>query len=217
MASDILSTEILLEAYRSGAFPMAEDRNSSELFWVNPQERGVVPLDRFHISRSLARQLRKEQHQIKINHDFDAVIAGCAARDDTWISADIQRAYRRLFEIGHVHTTEVYDGTRLVGGVYGVSIGAAYFGESMFSCTTSASKIALAYLVDRLRLAGFQLFDTQFITPHLASLGAIEISRDTYLAALSVALSQPADFTAPAVPPRAQDIIQGNTQTSSPG
>ena len=160
MASDILSTEILLEAYRSGAFPMAEDRNSSELFWVNPQERGVVPLDRFHISRSLARQLRKEQHQIKINHDFDAVIAGCAARDDTWISADIQRAYRRLFEIGHVHTTEVYDGTRLVGGVYGVSIGAAYFGESMFSCTTSASKIALAYLVDRLRLAGFQLFDT---------------------------------------------------------
>jgi len=214
MASDILSTEILLEAYRSGAFPMAEDRNSSELFWANPQERGVVPLDRFHISRSLARQLRKEQHQIKINHDFDAVIAGCAARDDTWISADIQRAYRRLFEIGHVHTTEVYDGTRLVGGVYGVSIGAAYFGESMFSCTTSASKIALAYLVDRLRLAGFQLFDTQFITPHLASLGAIEISRDTYLAALSVALSQPADFTAPAVPPRAQDIIQRNTQTS---
>jgi leucyl/phenylalanyl-tRNA--protein transferase len=214
MASDILSTEILLEAYRSGAFPMAEDRNSSELFWVNPQERGVVPLDRFHISRSLARQLRKEQHQIKINHDFDAVIAGCAARDDTWISADIQRAYRRLFEIGHVHTTEVYDGTRLVGGVYGVSIGAAYFGESMFSCTTSASKIALAYLVDRLRLAGFQLFDTQFITPHLASLGAIEISRDTYLAALSVALSQPADFTAPAVPPRAHDIIQRNTQTS---
>ena len=214
MASDILSTEILLEAYRSGAFPMAEDRNSSELFWVNPQERGVVPLDRFHISRSLARQLRKEQHQIKINHDFDAVIAGCAARDDTWISADIQRAYRRLFEIGHVHTTEVYDGTRLVGGVYGVSIGAAYFGESMFSCTTSASKIALAYLVDRLRLAGFQLFDTQFITPHLASLGAIEISRDTYLAALSVALSQPADFTAPAVPPRAQDIIQRSTQTS---
>ena len=214
MASDILSTEILLEAYRSGAFPMAEDRNSSELFWVNPQERGVVPLDRFHISRSLARQLRKEQHQIKINHDFDAVIAGCAARDDTWISADIQRAYRRLFEIGHVHTTEVYDGTRLVGGVYGVSIGAAYFGESMFSCTTSASKIALAYLVDRLRLAGFQLFDTQFITPHLASLGAIEISRDTYLAALSVALSQPADFTAPAVPPRALDIIQRNTQTS---
>ena len=214
MASDILSTEILLEAYRSGAFPMAEDRNSSELFWVNPQERGVVPLDRFHISRSLARQLRKEQHQIKINHDFDAVIAGCATRDDTWISADIQRAYRRLFEIGHVHTTEVYDGPRLVGGVYGVSIGAAYFGESMFSRTTSASKIALAYLVDRLRLAGFQLFDTQFITPHLASLGAVEISRDAYLAALSVAVGRSADFTAPAVPRHAQEIIQRNTQTS---
>jgi leucyl/phenylalanyl-tRNA--protein transferase len=214
MASEILTTKILLEAYRSGVFPMAEDRNSSKLFWVNPQERGVVPLNRFHISRSLTRQLRKEQHQIKINHDFDAVIAGCAGRDDTWINRDIQRAYRRLFDIGHVHTTEVYDGSRLVGGVYGVSIGAAYFGESMFSHTTNASKIALAYLVDRLRLAGFQLFDTQFITPHLASLGAIEISRDTYLAALSVAVNQPADFTAPAVPQRAQEMIQRNTQTS---
>ena len=214
MASEILTTKILLEAYRSGVFPMAEDRNSSKLFWVNPQERGVVPLNRFHISRSLTRQLRKEQHQIKINHDFDAVIAGCAGRDATWINRDIQRAYRRLFDIGHVHTTEVYDGSRLVGGVYGVSIGAAYFGESMFSHTTNASKIALAYLVDRLRLAGFQLFDTQFITPHLASLGAIEISRDTYLAALSVAVNQPADFTAPAVPLRAQEMIQRNTQTS---
>ena len=214
MASETLTTKILLEAYRSGVFPMAEDRNSRKLFWVNPQERGVVPLNRFHISRSLTRQLRKEQHQIKINHDFDAVIAGCARRDDTWINRDIQRAYRRLFDIGHVHTTEVYDGSRLVGGVYGVSIGAAYFGESMFSHTTNASKIALAYLVDRLRLAGFQLFDTQFITPHLASLGAIEISRDTYLAALSVAVNQPADFTAPAVPLRAQEMIQRNTQTS---
>ena len=214
MASETLTTKILLEAYRSGVFPMAEDRNSSKLFWVNPQERGVVPLNRFHISRSLTRQLRKEQHQIKINHDFDAVIASCAERDDTWINRDIQRAYRRLFDIGHVHTTEVYDGSRLVGGVYGVSIGAAYFGESMFSHTTNASKIALAYLVDRLRLAGFQLFDTQFITPHLASLGAIEISRDTYLAALSVAVNQPADFTAPAVPLRAQEMIQRNTQTS---
>ena len=214
MASETLTTKILLEAYRSGVFPMAEDRNSRKLFWVNPQERGVVPLNRFHISRSLTRQLRKEQHQIKISHDFDAVIAGCAGRDDTWINRDIQRAYRRLFDIGHVHTTEVYDGSRLVGGVYGVSIGAAYFGESMFSHTTNASKIALAYLVDRLRLAGFQLFDTQFITPHLASLGAIEISRDTYLAALSVAVNQPADFTAPAVPLRAQEMIQRNTQTS---
>lgn len=214
MASETLTTKILLEAYRSGVFPMAEDRNSRKLFWVNPQERGVVPLNRFHISRSLTRQLRKEQHQIKINHDFDAVIASCAERDDTWINRDIQRAYRRLFDIGHVHTTEVYDGSRLVGGVYGVSIGAAYFGESMFSHTTNASKIALAYLVDRLRLAGFQLFDTQFITPHLASLGAIEISRDTYLAALSVAVNQPADFTAPAVPLRAQEMIQRNTQTS---
>ena len=214
MASETLTTEILLEAYRSGLFPMAEHRGSTDLFWVNPQERGVLPLSQFHISRSLARQLRQQRFQIKVNYDFDAVIAGCAARNDTWINADIQRAYRRLFEIGHVHTTEVYDGPLLVGGVYGVSIGAAYFGESMFSRTKNASKIALAYLVDRLRLAGFALFDTQFITPHLASLGAIEISRDTYLSALSVAVNQPADFTDPAVPLQAQEIIQRNTQTS---
>ena len=214
MASETLTTAILLEAYRSGLFPMAEHRGSTDLFWVNPQERGVLPLSQFHISRSLARQLRQQRFQIKVNYDFDAVIAGCAARNDTWINADIQRAYRRLFEIGHVHTTEVYDGPLLVGGVYGVSIGAAYFGESMFSRTKNASKIALAYLVDRLRLAGFALFDTQFITPHLASLGAIEISRDTYLSALSVAVNQPADFTDPAVPLQAQEIIQRNTQTS---
>ena len=214
MASETLTTEILLEAYRSGLFPMAEHRGSTDLFWVNPQERGVFPLSQFHISRSLARQLRQQRFQIKVNYDFDAVIAGCAARNDTWINADIQRAYRRLFEIGHVHTTEVYDGPLLVGGVYGVSIGAAYFGESMFSRTKNASKIALAYLVDRLRLAGFALFDTQFITPHLASLGAIEISRGAYLSALSVAVNQPADFTDPAVPLQAQEIIQRNTQTS---
>ena len=214
MASETLTTEMLLEAYRSGLFPMAEHRGSTDLFWVNPQERGIFPLSRFHISRSLARQLRQQRFQIRVNYDFDAVIAGCAARNDTWINADIQRAYRRLFEIGHVHTTEVYEGPLLVGGVYGVSIGAAYFGESMFSRTKNASKIALAYLVDRLRLAGFALFDTQFITPHLASLGAIEISRDTYLSALSVAVNQPADFTDPAVPLQAQEIIQRNTQTS---
>ena len=213
MASDILSTEILLEAYRSGAFPMAEDRNSSELFWVNPQERGVVPLDRFHISRSLARQLRKEQHQIKINHDFDAVIAGCAARDDTWISADIQRAYRRLFEIGHVHTTEVYDGTRLVGGVYGVSIGAAYFGESMFSKRRDASKTALAFLTKHLSNCGFTLFDTQFLTDHLATLGAIEISRADYHTQLHEALQAQASFTAKPLP-SLHDVLQRRTQTS---
>ena len=213
MASDILSTEILLEAYRSGAFPMAEDRNSSELFWVNPQERGVVPLDRFHISRSLARQLRKEQHQIRINHDFDAVIAGCAARDDTWISADIQRAYRRLFEIGHVHTTEVYDGTRLVGGVYGVSIGAAYFGESMFSKRRDASKTALAFLTKHLSNCGFTLFDTRFLTDHLATLGAIEISRADYHTQLHEALQAQASFTAKPLP-SLHDVLQRRTQTS---
>ena len=213
MASEIPTTKILLEAYRSGVFPMAEDRNSRKLFWVNPQERGVVPLNRFHISRSLTRQLRKEQHQIKINHDFDAVIAGCAGRDDTWINRDIQRAYRRLFDIGHVHTTEVYDGSRLVGGVYGVSIGAAYFGESMFSLEKNGSKIAILILRKHLQNCGFAVFDTQFITDHLKSLGAVEISKANYQSQLAAAIKLPVSISSQPLP-SVHSILQRNTHTS---
>jgi leucyl/phenylalanyl-tRNA--protein transferase len=214
MASDILPTELLLEAYRTGLFPMAESRESEELFWVNPKKRGVFPLNRFHISRSLARQLRKSSYQFKVNHDFDGVVSGCASREDTWINASIKQCYRALFDLGHAHTLEVYDGSQLVGGVYGVSIGAAYFGESMFSLRPNTSKMALAYLVDRLRLAGFKLFDTQFLTPHLATLGAVEISQNTYLAALIDAVDKAADFNLPDIPNSAQEMIQRNTQTS---
>ena len=214
MASDILPTELLLEAYRTGLFPMAESRDSEELFWVNPKKRGVFPLNRFHISRSLARQLRKSPYQFKVDHDFDGVVEGCASREDTWINASIKQSYRALFDLGHAHTLEVYDGSQLVGGVYGVSIGAADYGESMFSRRPNTSKMALAYLVDRLRLAGFKLFDTQFLTPHLATLGAVEISQNTYLAALIDAVDKAADFNLPDIPNSAQEMIQRNTQTS---
>lgn len=214
MASDILPTELLLEAYRTGLFPMAESRDSEELFWVNPKKRGIFPLNQFHISRSLARQLRKSPYKLKVNHDFDGVVAGCASREDTWINASIKQSYRALFDLGHAHTLEVYDGSQLVGGVYGVSIGAAYFGESMFSRRPNTSKMALAYLVDRLRLAGFKLFDTQFLTPHLATLGAVEISQNTYLVALINAVDKTADFNLPDIPNSAQEMIQRNTQTS---
>jgi len=214
MASDILPTELLLEAYRTGLFPMAENRDSEELFWVNPKKRGVFPLNRFHISRSLARQLRKSPYEFKVDHDFDGVVAGCASREDTWINASIKQSYRALFDLGHAHTLEVYDGSQLVGGVYGVSIGAAYFGESMFSRRPNTSKMALAYLVDRLLLAGFKLFDTQFLTPHLATLGAVEISQNTYLTALIDAVDKAADFNLPDIPNSAQEMIQRNTQTS---
>jgi leucyl/phenylalanyl-tRNA--protein transferase len=214
MASDILPTELLLEAYRTGLFPMAESRDSEELFWVNPKKRGVFPLNQFHISRSLARQLRKSPYKFKVNHDFDSVVAGCASREDTWINASIKQSYRALFDLGHAHTLEVYDGSKLVGGIYGVSIGAAYFGESMFSRRPNTSKMALAYLVDRLRLAGFKLFDTQFLTPHLATLGAVEVSQNAYLVALINAVNKTADFNFPDIPNSAQEMIQRNTQTS---
>ena len=214
MASDILTPVLLLEAYRNGLFPMAEGRDETKLIWVNPEWRGVIPLNNFHLSRSLIRQLRKTNYEVRINHDFDSVVAGCANRPNTWINAEITRAYRQLFDLGHVHTLEIYDGPSMIGGVYGVSIGATFFGESMFSRQKNASKIALAYLVDRLRMARFELFDIQFLTPHLASLGAIEISRHDYKAALFNAVELVADFTGPPIPSSAQEMIQRNAQTS---
>ncbi|SER01336.1 leucyl/phenylalanyl-tRNA--protein transferase [Thalassovita taeanensis] len=210
----ILTPELLLNAYASGIFPMAEHRDDPELFWVDPRRRGVFPLDRFHISRSLARRMRKGGFGISINADFNGVLEGCADRGETWINAEIYRLYMRLHALGHAHSLEVHMDGSLVGGVYGVTLGRAFFGESMFSRRTDASKIALAYLVDRLRLAGFVLFDTQFITPHLASLGAVEIPRATYHQQLHMALSGRADFTRPPVPRSAQDVLQRITQTS---
>lgn len=192
---------------------MAEHRDDPEVFWVDPKRRGLIPLDGFHISRSLARRLRREDYDISINRDFAAVVDHCADRAETWINADIRAQYLALFEMGHAHSLEVRVEDRLVGGVYGVALGAAFFGESMFSRAPDGSKIALAYLVDRLNRGGFKLFDTQFLTPHLASLGGIEIPRENYHGLLKKAQALTANFTAPDTP-RAQGVIQRNTQMS---
>ncbi len=210
----ILTPDLLLQAYTVGVFPMSEGRHDPDVFWVDPKRRGVIPLNGFRISRSLARTMRRGRYMVTVDAAFDDTVQGCADRDETWINDTIFGLYRALFLRGAAHSVEVWEDTNLVGGVYGVTIGSAFFGESMFSRTTDASKVALAYLVDRLRLGGFTLFDTQFITPHLASLGAIEISRADYRKQLAAANRTDASFAAPGPVPPAQDVIQRNTQTS---
>jgi leucyl/phenylalanyl-tRNA---protein transferase len=191
-----ITPDILLRAYSIGLFPMAESADSSALFWVDPKERGVFPLDGLKISHSLAKTVRAERYQIRVDGDFDAVVLGCAMRDKTWINDGIRRLYGALFRDGRAHSIEVLGDGALVGGLYGVSLGAAFFGESMFHIARDASKVALVHLVARLRYGGFKLLDTQFVTPHLASLGAVEISRETYLRLLDEALGASADFNA---------------------
>jgi len=187
-----ITPEILLRAYAAGIFPMAEDADDPSLFWVEPRERGIIPLDSFHIPKRLARTLRSDRFEVKIDQDFDAVIEGCAApgpdREKTWISRRIRELYGELFDTGYCHTVEVYEQGRLVGGLYGVRLRSAFFGESMFHVERDASKVALAYLVARLRRGGFTLLDTQFVTPHLAQFGAIEIPRRTYKQMLRTAM-----------------------------
>lgn len=208
-----LTPEILLRGYSIGIFPMAEHRDDAEIFWVDPRQRGIIPLDGFHISRSLRRRIRKDPFAITVDTAFADVVDGCADRVETWINSEIRQHYITLHETGHAHSLEVWDGSTLAGGIYGVTVGAAFFGESMFSRRTDASKIAMAYLVDRLRQGGFLLFDTQFLTAHLATLGAIEISRGAYHRQLDIAIARRADFTGPATP-TAQELLQRNTQTS---
>jgi len=209
-----ITPQLLLQAYAAGIFPMSEGRDDPNLFWVEPKRRGIIPLDGFHISRSLARKIRQNPFEIRINSDFAGVVAACADRDETWINHDIQTRYIDLFHLGHAHSIEVWDDRDLVGGVYGISIGAAFFGESMFSKRTNASKIALAHLVHRLSKTGFELFDTQFITPHLASLGAIEIPKEKYKILLADALSKTADFDNPDYCSDVFAIAHRNTPTS---
>mgnify|MGYP005985201015 CR=1 FL=1 len=196
-----------------GIFPMAEHRDDPDIFWVDPRLRGVFPIDGFHISRSLARTMRRTPFIVSINTAFSDVVTGCADREDTWINAEIFALYQALHDRGAAHSIEVWDGDDLVGGVYGVTLGAAFFGESMFSRRDNASKIALACLIDRLKRGGFTLFDTQFLTPHLASLGAVEITRDAYHTRLEEALELTADFEGPA-PSTPQDVVQRMTQMS---
>lgn len=210
----VLTPQLLMQAYENGIFPMSETRDDPELFWVDPMMRGIVPLEGFHISRSLARRVRKAEFRVAVDSDFQAVIAGCADRAETWINDTIRALYADLFRAGHVHTVEIWEGDTLVGGVYGLAIGGVFFGESMFSRRTDTSKLALLYLVDRLRVGGFALFDVQFLTPHLESLGAVEITREHYRARLRDALSIEADFSAAGDVPSPQLVLQRMTQTS---
>lgn len=214
MSQEEITAELLLQAYAAGIFPMAETATDSEIFWVDPDKRGIFPLDRFHISRSLAQKLRQGAFEVAVNRDFEAVVSACADRKETWINAEIMRLYLELHRYGHAHSVEVRQNTQLIGGVYGVTLGAAFFGESMFSRATNGSKIALAFLVDRLQKTGFRLFDTQFITPHLASLGGIEIERAKYREFLSKALQEHGDFLADVPIPTGYEVVQRNTQRS---
>ena len=208
-----LTPDLLLHGYSIGIFPMAEARDAEDIFWVDPRRRGVLPLDGFRVSRSLARALRSDRLSVSIDRDFAGVLDGCADRAETWINAEIRDLYLALHARGNAHSLEVWEGDTLAGGVYGVVLGAAFFGESMFSRRRDASKIALAHLVDRLRRGGFTLFDTQFLTAHLASLGAVEITRAEYQRRLAEALSRQADFTGPPINP-GHEVVQRNTQTS---
>ena len=193
---------------------MAEGRDNDELFWVDPQRRGILPLNGFHISRSLRKHIRTAPYQVSFDKAFGQVVRSCADREETWINSQIEQLYNQLFDQGHAHSVEIWESGDLIGGVYGVSIGGAFFGESMFSTRTNASKVAMTYLTDRLNFGGFALFDTQFLTDHLASLGAIEISRQDYHRLLVPALALNADFNAADDIPSPQEVLQRNSQMS---
>lgn len=192
-AQKLIPAELLLMAYRSGIFPMADSRDDEEIYWVEPRERAVIPLEAFHVSRSLAKAIRQDRFRVTCNADFGAVIAACAAprpgHPESWISDRIAASYRALHLAGHAHSLECWHDGELVGGLYGVGFERAFCGESMFSLRTDASKVALAWLVALLRHAGYRLLDCQFMTEHLASLGAVPISRERYLERLSEAVA----------------------------
>ena len=213
-----LSADLIVRAYQAGIFPMAETADSDDVFWVSPHLRGILPLDGFHLSHSLKKRIRRGGFSIRIDSNFDAVIKGCATegsdRDDTWINRSIRTLYRELFDRHVCHTVEVWDDGELIGGLYGLAIGGAFFGESMFHRRTDASKIALAALVCRLRLGGFSLLDVQFLTPHLASLGGVEVPRESYEQMLGVALKREADFYRWDGGGTLDDCLQSTSQTS---
>ena len=191
-----IEPRLLLKAYAMGVFPMAEDADDPEVFWVKPEKRGIIPLEDFHVPRSLAKAIRRGTYDIRVNSDFAGVLKGCAeatdGRPQTWINATIRDACLRLHAIGHAHSVEAWRDGELVGGLYGITLGRAFFGESMFSRATDASKVCLVHLVERLRERDFVLLDTQFITDHLQRFGAVEISRTRYERLLDAALSGPA-------------------------
>jgi leucyl/phenylalanyl-tRNA--protein transferase len=195
-----ITPEVLLKAYACGIFPMAESADDPALFWLEPEMRGIIPLDRFHVPARLARTVRADRFTVAIDRNFDGVLDGCAepqpGRPRTWINERIRQLYRKLYERRHCHSIEVYDGDVLVGGLYGVTLGRAFFGESMFHRARDASKVGLVHLVARLKAGGFKLLDTQFVTDHLKTFGAIEVPRRQYHKLLEASLAGEGDFAA---------------------
>ncbi|MDX5592673.1 leucyl/phenylalanyl-tRNA--protein transferase [Pseudovibrio sp. SPO723] len=193
-----ITPHVLLKAYACGVFPMAESADDPDLFWVEPERRGIIPLEGFHVPKRLRRTVKSDRFKVIASQDFQGVIDGCASpapgRKRTWINAEIRRLYCELFKMGYCHTVEVYENDKLVGGLYGVCLASVFFGESMFSTARDVSKIALVHLVARMKAGGFTLLDTQFVTDHLQQFGALEIPRDVYNELLDTALQEPANF-----------------------
>lgn len=213
-----ITPQVLLKAYACGIFPMAEAADDPGLYWIEPEARGILPLGSFHVPRRLARTVASDRFEIHVDRDFDAVIEGCAGpapgRAKTWINERIRRLYADLFALGHCHTVETWRDGTLVGGLYGVHLGGAFFGESMFSRESDASKVALVHLVARLKASGFRLLDAQFTTKHLKQFGAIEIDRARYHRLLDEALAVETDFYRSAGGVTGEDVLQSVNQTS---
>ncbi|MCH2540925.1 MAG: leucyl/phenylalanyl-tRNA--protein transferase [Alphaproteobacteria bacterium] len=213
-----INEETILKSYSLGVFPMSESFDDPNIYWINPKKRGVIPINDFKISKNLKKEIKKKKFLITINKNFNAVIKNCAKktknRPSTWINKEIIKLYSNLHKIGHAHSIEAWQKNRLVGGLYGVSLGSAFFGESMFSIVSNSSKVCLVYLLANLKIKGFRLLDTQFINPHLKKLGAIEISRKKYLKMLGNSLKKNANFNKKVSQSSIYDIIQSMTQTS---
>ena len=216
----VITPDLVLRAYRAGMFPMAESREGRRLYWLDPEARGIIPLDDFHLPRRLRRTVLSGRFEVSMDRDFAGVIAGCAGaakgREDTWINPEIETLFTSLHHDGHAHSVECRIGGELVGGLYGVALGGAYFGESMFSRVADASKVALVHLVASLRLGGFGLLDTQFVTPHLARFGAREIPRDDYRVRLVAALDLPASWPGALAPEQVLAEIAKLDESASP-
>lgn len=214
-----ITPQVLLKAYACGIFPMAESADDNALYWIEPEKRGILPLNKVHISKRLARTIKQEKFQIRVDHNFKKVIDNCAAprpgRRSTWINDRIRELYGELFKLGCCHTIEAWMDDRLVGGLYGVHLGGAFFGESMFSLEKDASKVALIYLVARLKYGGFALLDTQFVTDHLRTFGAEEVSREKFQRLLEGALTLRADFFGLPADAEPSSILQLVSQTSN--
>jgi leucyl/phenylalanyl-tRNA--protein transferase len=213
-----ITPQILLKAYAAGIFPMAESAEDDSLYWIDPDKRGVLPFDAFHVPRRLRRTVRSDRFEIKVDEDFEQVIEACArsgpGRNSTWINSRIRSLYEQLFRMGFCHTVEAWSEGQLVGGLYGVKIGGAFFGESMFTVERDASKVALVHLVARLIHGGFKLLDTQFVTEHLSRFGTLEVSRDAYHQLLEEALQSEGDFHSFEEDGDASVVLQLVSQTS---